>query len=251
MPRTPGRKAPIPTRLEPQLADLVKQAPNGDRWAHEVKYDGYRMLARISRGEAHLISRHGRDWSKPFYRIAEAVAQLPVKSAWIDGEIVAVDAQGRISFQDLQNSVRTKTPCALFYFAFDVPYLNGFDLRDESLLTRKAELERITALAPQTVRYSSHIVGNGPDCFEEACKLKIEGIVSKRVDSRYMAGKTGCWLKTKCERCGRSWSLAGSLAAKTRAKASRLSCSAPTTRPAASSTRGKSKQDSAARPSVC
>jgi bifunctional non-homologous end joining protein LigD len=108
--------------MEPQLAELVKRTRASDAWLSEVKFDGYRMRLRISRDSVRLISRHGRDWTKPFKPIADAAAQIQCSNAWIDGELCAIDPKGRISFQELQNAVRSRVPARLMFYAFDLPY---------------------------------------------------------------------------------------------------------------------------------
>jgi bifunctional non-homologous end joining protein LigD len=193
-------KTPIFSSLAPMLACPVKEAPRSAAWLHEVKFDGYRMLLQISRDSIRLISRRGRDWTKTFRGVADAGLNLAAKSAWIDGEIVAIDVRGRVSFQDLQNGVRGKTfrPRIMFY-AFDLPYLDGFDLRQCTLLERKGELAKLLSESPPEICHVKPWEGDGREYFAEACRHRIEGIVSKRKDSRYVSGKTDAWRKTKCE----------------------------------------------------
>lgn len=189
----------LPVTMQPLLAELVKEAPSSDAWLHEVKFDGYRMRLRISRQSVRLISRHGRDWTKQFKPVADAAARLSCSSAWIDGELCAIDSRGRVSFQDLQNAVRSRVPAQLMFYAFDLPYLDGWDLRGCTLTQRKRLLERLLENAPQSICYVRPWEGDGRDYYTQACKMKIEGIVSKRKDSRYVAGKSGAWRKVKCE----------------------------------------------------
>jgi bifunctional non-homologous end joining protein LigD len=185
--------------MEPQLAELTREAPSSDSWLHEVKFDGYRMRVRISRDSVRLISRHGRDWSKPFQAIAEAAGKIKCENAWIDGELCAIDAKGRVSFQDLQNAVRSRVPARLMFYAFDLPYLDGWDLRGCTLTQRKRLLERLLKGGPDSICYVRPWEGDGRDYYAEACRMKIEGIVSKRKDSRYVAGRSSSWRKVKCE----------------------------------------------------
>jgi len=175
----------------------VKEAPEGEAWLHEMKYDGYRMLCRIERSNARVYSRNGKEWTAAFAAIARAAACLPVESAWIDGEIVVMDAQGRSSFQALQNALSEQSGDRLHYYAFDLPYLNSFDLREVPLVERKRVLEKILAGAG-VFRYSSHVQGSGIAFYQQACKHGLEGIIAKRADSHYVAGRTRTWLKVKC-----------------------------------------------------
>src|SRR5688572_4848384 len=139
----PGAKpAQMPAVIAPQLATLVKAPPAGTQWVHEMKYDGYRMLCRIDHREAHIVSRNGKEWTDAFPTIANAAAKLPVGTAWIDGEICDVDAQGRSSFQALQN-VLSNGPGSLVYFVFDLLYADGIDLRGAALVDRKRALQQL------------------------------------------------------------------------------------------------------------
>lgn len=192
-----ARKAAQPETMEAELATLVERPPSGDQWLHEIKFDGYRMLARVEDGKCRIVSRTGKDWTASFATIADAAARLPIASAWIDGEIVVMDAKGRTSFQALQNALSEGASAKLVYRVFDLPYVNGYDLRDVPLETRKALLGKIAANGT-LIRYSDHVKSNGPDFFGEACKLSLEGIVSKRADSPYRARRGHDWQKVKC-----------------------------------------------------
>ena len=191
-------KRALPDFIEPELATLVKEAPRGDEWVHEMKLDGYRMLTRIEDGKAEMYSRNGKEWTASFPSIARCAARLPVDTAWIDGEVVVMEADGRTSFQALQNALSTDNSGSLHYFAFDLLYLNGYDLRKVPLVERKALLEPLLASAPATLRFSSHIQGSGGEFFRQACKLKLEGMISKRAQSIYQGGRCRDWLKVKC-----------------------------------------------------
>ena len=198
-----ARQAPLPARLEPELATLVATAPAGEEWVHEIKFDGYRALCRIERGRARLFTRRGNDWTSTFAPIARAAASLPVKSAWLDGEVVVMGKNGVTSFGELQNALGTAAGASrLVYFVFDLPYLDGFDLRAATLLDRKkvlAALMRssgIDALGP--IRYSDHIVGKGEAFHQQACGAGLEGTIAKRARSRYRAGRGADWVKVKC-----------------------------------------------------
>jgi bifunctional non-homologous end joining protein LigD len=193
------RRIVLPRTLEPQLADLVKDPPVGDEWIHEIKYDGYRMLARISRGEARLISRHAKDWTRTFGTIARELARLPLTDAWLDGELVAIDERGRVSFQHLQNAVGSRVPAQLMYYAFDLIFIDGDDLREAPLSDRRARLQELLTTPPRGIRFSRAFEGSGQDFYEECCRMRLEGMLSKRRDSAYRSGRNRCWLKTKCE----------------------------------------------------
>ena len=192
-----ARKAPLPAQLQAQLALLVDAPPAGDGYLHEIKFDGYRMLCRVNGGKCTMQSRNGKDWTAAFRSVADAVARLPVTSAWVDGEVIVNDANGRSSFQALQNALSEGSGSPPLYYAFDLPYADGYDLRDVPLAQRKALLRKVVAEGP-VVRYSDHVEGNGPGFFDEACRLGLEGIISKRADSRYQATRGRDWQKVKC-----------------------------------------------------
>lgn len=184
--------------VEPELATLVKEAPPGDDWIHEMKWDGYRMLCRIENGDVRMMSRNNKDWSGNFPMIARCAARLALQNAWIDGEVVVMDADGRTSFQALQNALSSDHSSQLHYYAFDLMYLNGYDLRGVPLVERKRLLEAILEAAPATLRFSAHIQGSGEAFYAQACKMKLEGMISKRAQSTYRGGRCRDWLKVKC-----------------------------------------------------
>jgi bifunctional non-homologous end joining protein LigD len=187
--------------MKPQLATASAAAPAGDDWLHEIKYDGYRMLAQLQGGRAQLVSRNGIGWTERLPEIARALAALPVKTALLDGEVVHFAADGRSSFSALKADLSAQRTAHLVYVAFDLLHLDGVDLTRTPLLERKDALsELIPPGCTGTLRFSEHIVGNGPKFFEHACKLRVEGIVSKRGRSNYAPGQqNGHWLKVKCE----------------------------------------------------
>ncbi len=193
-----ARKASMPDLIEPQLATLVDDPPDGDEWIHEIKYDGYRMLCRIEDGACAMFSRNGKEWTAKFPTIAAAAARLAVRSAWIDGEVVAPDESGRTSFQALQNALSRPETTPLAYYAFDLPYLDGYDLTDVPLVERKRVLQSLIGARTGLLRFSSHYAGNGPKVFGEACRIGVEGIVSKLADSPYRSTRSRSWIKVKC-----------------------------------------------------
>jgi bifunctional non-homologous end joining protein LigD len=201
--RTPAagaRKAPQDKWIVPQLATLVTASPEGEEWVHELKYDGYRILCRLKAGEARLLTRNGNDWTAKLPHIAEAASKLPVKTAWLDGEVVALLPDGHISFQALQNAFDAHSDSNLVYFVFDLLYLDGYDLRAVPLLERKRLLSALfqdrTSLG--SIQYSDHISGRGDVAFAEACRSGMEGLIAKRADAPYLAGRNRNWVKVKC-----------------------------------------------------
>ncbi len=181
----------------PELATLVKSPPSGDEWVHEMKFDGYRVLAALTDGEVRLVSRNQNDWTDRFGAVAEAVSSLKCDSALLDGEVAVELADGRTSFQALQRALRDDS-ARLVYFVFDLLSLDGTDLRQEDLLTRKAALKKLLSHGPPVLRYSEHVEGRGAEFFRHACQLRLEGAVSKRADSTYLPGRSKAWVKTKC-----------------------------------------------------
>jgi len=182
---------------ELQLATLVATPPEGDDWLHETKFDGYRILAERRGDTVTLWSRNGKRWTDQFPTIAAALARLPAQRFAIDGEVAAVLPDGRTSFQALQGSF-AGGGAQLAYFVFDLLELGDDDLAALPLEQRKAKLAELVARAPREIRYSEHVVGRGAACFREACKLGLEGIVSKRRDRPYAPGRGRDWLKIKC-----------------------------------------------------
>lgn len=195
-----ARKKPMPEIIKPQLATLSEHAPQGDDWLSEVKFDGYRVLCRIEQGEARLFTRAGHDWTGKWKPIAAAAARLPVEQAWLDGELVALDENGSIRFQALQNSMQAGAPAHLAYYVFDLVYMNGLDLTQVPLLERKQLLQQLLAAQPADgpILYNDHIVGGAREVFEHACVHGLEGIVAKRADAVYSQSRGKSWLKIKC-----------------------------------------------------
>lgn len=191
-------KSPMPSSLEPQLATLVGSAPRGPEWIHEVKFDGYRMLAFCGGTAVRLISRNQKDWTTRFRVIADALESWKLHETILDGEIVAVDGQGRTSFQSLQAALKSGG-AGLAYYVFDLPYYRGHDLRSCTLRDRREVLARLLKDNPDpALRFSDAIEGHGRDVQKEACRLALEGIISKRIDSLYTAGRGTDWVKSKC-----------------------------------------------------
>jgi bifunctional non-homologous end joining protein LigD len=197
--------APLPRFVEPELATLVKKPPAGEEWLHEIKFDGYRAIARVDRGSATVFSRNGNDWTDRYGAIASALARLPVKSAVLDGEVVVLLPDGRSSFQELQNALGRGGAGGggrLLYYIFDLLYLDGFDLMGAAIERRRDLLSRLLARTTPggPLLLSEHIAGDGAEVLAQACVLGLEGIVSKRHSSPYRPGmRGGEWEKTKCK----------------------------------------------------
>ena len=194
--------AALPQTFKPQLAMLADSIPKGDQWLHELKFDGYRLLCFVKSRHARLLTRAGNDWTSSFPEVAEAIAKLPIESAVLDGELVALNERGVPSFQSLQNALRTSRSRRLQVYLFDLPYCNGYDLRQVPLIERKALLQQIVEQQPKRtsnlIGFSVHALGDGSTLFEKACELGMEGIVSKQTDSAYIAKRSSAWLKIKC-----------------------------------------------------
>jgi bifunctional non-homologous end joining protein LigD len=191
--------ARLPAHLEPQLATLSAEPPPGPEWLHELKYDGYRALCRIEHGKARLFSRNGKDWTREMAGIARAAAALPVAAAWLDGEVVVMQPDGRSSFQALQHALSANRDDGLTYVVFDAPFLDGRDLRKLPLVARKRALQAMLARAGEqdAIRYAGHLEGEGRAFFRHAAKLGVEGIVSKRRDAPYEHRRTTTWRKIR------------------------------------------------------
>jgi bifunctional non-homologous end joining protein LigD len=199
---TNARRVRQPQAVKPQLATLVEEPPAGEGWLHEVKLDGYRILAVLTAGRITLLTRHGRDWTGKFPAVAEALQALPVRQAIVDGEIVVLRPDGTSDFQALQDLLQQGgRPGNPLYYLFDLPHCNGFDLTGAPLLERKNLLQFLLARMGQgweTIRFSDHVVGRGAEVFRQACSLAAEGIVSKLAAGTYEQKRSRIWLKTKC-----------------------------------------------------
>jgi bifunctional non-homologous end joining protein LigD len=197
-----ARRGLLPKTVEPQLATLVDAVPDGDDWIHELKLDGYRVLCRVERGKARLITRGGLDWTDRFGPLAAALAKLPLTSALLDGEAVVLDERGRSSFQALQEALGDPRRGDLHLFLFDLLHLDGYDLRRAALVDRKALLAKLLANTTRAspLHLSDHVRGSGIRFFEQACRSGVEGVVSKLASAPYESKRTRTWLKTKCLR---------------------------------------------------
>jgi bifunctional non-homologous end joining protein LigD len=193
----------MPAAIAPELPVLVRNAPEGTEWLHELKLDGYRMICFVRDGKATLYSRRGNDWTSRFPAIARAVADLGLDSAIVDGEIVALRPDGTSDFQALQNMLRLRDHSHIVFFVFDLLYFRGYDLRKVALIERKHLLAKLLGKerhSREIIRYNDHIAGEGVEVFHRACRHRLEGIVAKRADSAYVEGRTSDWVKVKCLR---------------------------------------------------
>jgi bifunctional non-homologous end joining protein LigD len=206
-PARPARRAektegePLPRFVEPCLATLQEKPPAGDAWLHEVKFDGYRLQVRISAGKVRLLTRTGLDWTERFgARIADALAALPCHTALIDGEVVALGEGGISSFSALQAALSEGKTENLVFYAFDLLHLDGEDLQREPLLARKERLEELlkAAEADSPLRYSEHFIEPGQTMLRHACRMGLEGVISKRAEAPYRSGRGRDWIKSKC-----------------------------------------------------
>jgi len=191
-----GPVANMPAFIEPQLAKASAKPPGGAGWAHEIKFDGYRMQLRTLGGRANLLSRKGLDWSAKFPQITAAGAGLP--DGIIDGEVVALDHTGAPDFAALQAAISDAKTQDLVFFAFDQLFSGDEDLRGLSLADRKARLEAHLRGAPDNIRYVDHFPAAGEAVLLSACRMDLEGIVSKRLDAPYQSGRSDSWVKSKC-----------------------------------------------------
>ena len=197
-PKTSRRaaKAALPAYVTPQHATLVSSPPKSGDWLYEVKHDGYRMLARIG-SDVKLFTRAGNDWTAKLPHLAQAVEKLGLEETWLDGEIVVPGADGRASFQALQNAFDAGADSNIVYYVFDAPFLDGKDLRQLPLRERKAKLRKVLENT-KNIRFSDDLTGSAQEVLDHACKLKLEGLIGKQADSVYVAGRTRSWIKLKC-----------------------------------------------------
>ena len=186
------------TEIAPQLASLREAPPAGDDWLHELKWDGYRLLAELKDGRARLRSRNGLNWTADYPEIVAALEHLNIGEASLDGELIALDAKGNNSFSDLQRTIEGSASAVLRYIVFDLPTLKGIDLTGTRLIERKTLLEAVIATGHDPIlAYSKHIVGHGARVFAASKDQGMEGIISKAVSARYTPGRSATWLKVK------------------------------------------------------
>jgi DNA ligase D-like protein (predicted ligase) len=190
------RGVPPPQFVSPQLSQLVDKPPSGPQWVHEIKLDGYRMAVRIDNGRAQLLTRTGLDWTAKYPSAIAALANLTIKTAYLDGELCGVDDAGLPSFARIQAASDGERAARLVYYAFDLLHLNGRDISALPLIERKALLEPLVTNRPG-LQFNGHDTGDGGLILEHAAKLGFEGVVSKTIDSPYAPGNRGLWRKAK------------------------------------------------------
>jgi bifunctional non-homologous end joining protein LigD len=190
-----GIKAPLPGFIEPVLASKVERVPEGSRWIHEIKFDGYRVQIHIANNDVKIYTRRGHDWTKRFRKIAEDAWHVKAGSAIIDGEVVVPSTDGTTDFAVLQKELKGRST-RIVLVAFDLLYLNGQDLRRLPLTARKAELKKI--VSGSDIKFSDSFTIGGREMFKHACKIGLEGVVSKVTDSPYGSGRSRDWVKVTC-----------------------------------------------------
>jgi bifunctional non-homologous end joining protein LigD len=190
-----GVKAPFPRFIEPALATSIEKVPAGERWIHEIKFDGYRVQLQLAHEAVKIYTRRGHDWTRRFKKVADDGWHIGAGSAIIDGEIVVPAADGTTDFSVLQNELRGKSD-KLVMVAFDLLYLNGYDLRKLPLVERKTHLKKL--IAGTAIQFSESFEVDGAEMFAHACGIGLEGVVSKVRDSRYSSGRGNDWVKKTC-----------------------------------------------------
>lgn len=194
-----AKKAAMPDSVEPEMATLVRKSPSGGQWIHEIKFDGYRIQARLEGGKVKLLTRGGLDWTTKFGKaLPNALTKLPSDSALVDGEVVVERENGASDFSALQAALSEGRTDRFVFYAFDLLYLDGRDLRRAGLLDRKQALEGLLPEIPGVIRYSEHFDQDGETILRHACRLSLEGMVSKKRDAPYRSGRGKDWVKSKC-----------------------------------------------------
>jgi bifunctional non-homologous end joining protein LigD len=190
-----GVKAPYPGFIEPELATSVDKVPTGARWLHEIKFDGYRVQLHVINEDVKVFTRRGHDWTKRFKKIAADAFLIDAGSAIIDGEVVVPAANGTSDFSVLQNELKGRST-KIVMVAFDLLYLNGYDLRKLPLIERKTHLKKL--IAKTAIQFSESFEVDGREMYHHACSIGLEGVVSKVRDSRYASGRSNDWVKKTC-----------------------------------------------------
>jgi bifunctional non-homologous end joining protein LigD len=190
-----GVKTPFPGFVEPALASSIEKVPAGGRWIHEIKFDGYRVQVHLANEAVKIYTRRGHDWTKRFRKVADDAWHISAGSAIIDGEVVVPAADGSTDFSVLQNELKGKSG-KIVLVAFDLLYLNGYDLRKLPLIARKMHLKKL--IAETALQFSESFEVDGPEMFQHACNVGLEGVVSKVRDSVYSSGRGNNWVKKTC-----------------------------------------------------
>ncbi|WP_120995247.1 DNA ligase D [Stutzerimonas urumqiensis] len=194
-----AKPAALPDSYKPQLATLVESVPDGE-WFYEIKFDGYRIMARIESGKVQLFTRNGHDWTAKMPEQAEALAGLALDSAWLDGEVVVLNEDGTPDFQALQNAFEIGRSGNIVYYLFDMPYLNGMDLSGVVLEQRRAALRAVLERnESELLRFSDDFTEQPDSVLDSACQMKLEGLIGKRAGSSYVSRRSSNWVKIKCK----------------------------------------------------
>ena len=202
-----AKPAALPSFIEPALASLVEKPPTGDRWVHEVKFDGYRLLARLDHGRVKLLTRSGLDWTSKFANVAKALAALPVVTAFLDGEVVVETDHGVPDFGALQADLSEGRSDRFCYYLFDLLHLDGKDLRARRAARPQGRPANLLSDATDgALKYSEHFTDRGDLVLKHAARLGLEGIVSKLANAPYRSGRSKAWLKIEvASRARSSW----------------------------------------------
>jgi bifunctional non-homologous end joining protein LigD len=190
-----GTKGRYPGCIEPALASSIEKVPGGERWVHEIKFDGYRVQVYIVNEAVKVFTRRGHDWTKRFRKIADDAWHIAARSAIIDGEVVVPAADGSTDFSVLQNELKGQST-KIVLVAFDLLYLDGYELGNLPLVKRKAQLKKVTQHTD--VQFSDSFEVEGAEVFAHTCKVGLEGVVSKVRDSNYVSGRSNNWVKSTC-----------------------------------------------------
>ena len=190
-PRSRTDPPALPDWIRPQLTQLVDAPPEGGQWLHEIKFDGFRMHARLDHGEVRLLTRNGLNWTGKYPQIAGAVSSLHARQAYLDGELCGGRSDGITSFSIIQMASDAGNAAGLVFFLFDLLHLDGEDLTARPLIERKERLAGLMSSTGSPLHFSDHQIGLGPAFYEKVCPLGVEGIVSKRTDAAYAPGNRG------------------------------------------------------------
>jgi bifunctional non-homologous end joining protein LigD len=193
-----GKPAAWPGFVVPCHPTLREKAPSGAHWIHEIKFDGYRAQAHLQNGQSAIYTRAGYNWTRRFQPIADALAALPANNLILDGEAVVTDSRGIPDFGLLHADLAAGRKDRLLYYAFDLLYLHGIDLRGAGLAERKRVLSELLAGGSDRILYAEHLEGDGTAIYDRACAMGLEGIISKQQDAPYRSGRTESWIKIKC-----------------------------------------------------
>jgi bifunctional non-homologous end joining protein LigD len=198
MDKSGAAKLKIPDTFSPELATLVSEPPAGD-WLYEIKFDGYRMLARIKDGQVNLFTRNGKDWTNRLPHQKKALEALKLGDSWLDGEVVVLNDDGLPNFQALQNAFDLNNNQDIIFYLFDAPFLNGEDLRDQPVEERRTKLEEIVSGKENVLlRFSRAFNADHRSIIQSACAMSLEGVIGKRAGSAYVSRRSDDWIKLKC-----------------------------------------------------